>query len=70
MWTGNSPTWPKETPSTFVQGYFLNMTNQSGGIGYGMINQISTKGIMLWFSSRLRATAMGIKQTGVILGAG
>jgi sugar phosphate permease len=38
------------------------------GIGYGMINQISTKGIMLWFSSKLRATAMGIKQTGVTFG--
>ncbi|MBI4621363.1 MAG: MFS transporter [Desulfobacterales bacterium] len=39
-----------------------------GGLGYGMINQISTKGIMYWFSIRLRATAMGIKQTGVTLG--
>lgn len=38
------------------------------GIGYGMINQISTKGLMLWFSSKLRATAMGIKQTGVTFG--
>lgn len=33
-----------------------------------MINQISTKGIMLWFSSQLRVTAMGIKQTGVTFG--
>ncbi|RJP60008.1 MAG: MFS transporter [Deltaproteobacteria bacterium] len=39
-----------------------------GGLGYGMINQISTKGIMYWFSARFRATAMGIKQTGVTLG--
>jgi len=38
------------------------------GIGYGMINQISTKGLMLWFTSGGRATAMGIKQTGVTLG--
>ncbi|MDY6879718.1 MAG: MFS transporter [Thermodesulfobacteriota bacterium] len=39
-----------------------------GGLGYGMVNQISTKGIMYWFSAKLRATAMGIKQTGVTLG--
>ncbi|MBF7084522.1 MFS transporter [Desulfallas sp. Bu1-1] len=38
------------------------------GIGYGMINQISTKGLMLWFDSGGRATAMGIKQTGVTFG--
>lgn len=38
------------------------------GIGYGMINQISTKGIMFWFPSESRAMAMGIKQTGVTLG--
>jgi sugar phosphate permease len=39
-----------------------------GGLGYGVINQVSTKGIMYWFSARFRATAMGIKQTGVTLG--
>jgi sugar phosphate permease len=39
-----------------------------GGLGYGVINQVSTKGIMCWFSTRFRATAMGIKQTGVTLG--
>ncbi|MBN2282563.1 MAG: MFS transporter [Deltaproteobacteria bacterium] len=38
------------------------------GIGYGMINQISTKAIMIWFRSTTRATVMGIKQTGVTLG--
>ncbi len=38
------------------------------GIGYGMINQVSTKGIMIWFPSEGRAMAMGIKQTGVTLG--
>ncbi|MFA4909549.1 MAG: MFS transporter [Desulfobacteria bacterium] len=38
------------------------------GLGYGVINQLSTKGIMYWFSTRFRATAMGIKQTGVTLG--
>ncbi|MFC1886106.1 MFS transporter [Thermodesulfobacteriota bacterium] len=41
-----------------------------GGLGYGMINQISTKGLIYWFSIRLRATAVGIKQTGVTLGGG
>ena len=40
----------------------------ASGIGYGMINQISTKGIILWFAAGGRATAMGIKQTGVTLG--
>ncbi len=39
-----------------------------GGLGYGTINQASTKGIMLWFNSKTRATAMGMKQTGVTLG--
>lgn len=38
------------------------------GIGYGMINQVSTKGLMLWFTSSNRAMAMGLKQTGVTLG--
>lgn len=38
------------------------------GIGYGIINQVSTKGIMLWFPKRARASVMGIKQTGVSLG--
>jgi len=39
------------------------------GLGYGVLNQVSTKGIMFWFSPRDRATAMGIKQTGVTVGA-
>lgn len=38
------------------------------GTGYGMINQISTKGLILWFNSKSRAMALGIKQTGVTLG--
>ena len=38
------------------------------GLGYGIINQVSTKGIMCWFAARTRGTAMGIKQTGVTLG--
>ena len=38
------------------------------GIGYGMITQISSKGIICWFQKKNMATAMGIKQTGVTLG--
>ena len=38
------------------------------GIGYGAINQISSKGIVQWFPKKNRATAMGIKQSGVTLG--
>ncbi|RJQ32296.1 MAG: MFS transporter [Peptococcaceae bacterium] len=38
------------------------------GFGYGIINQVSTKGIMYWFTTKTRATAMGIKQTGVTTG--
>ena len=30
-----------------------------GGLGYGMINQVSTKGIMYWFNTKLRATQVG-----------
>ena len=40
----------------------------ASGIGYGMINQVSIKGIMYWCTSRTRATAMGIKQAGVTIG--
>ncbi len=39
-----------------------------GGAGYGMINQITTKGLMYWFEPEKRATVMGIKQTGVTVG--
>lgn len=39
-----------------------------GGSGYGMINQITTKGLMYWFEPTKRATIMGIKQTGVTVG--
>jgi sugar phosphate permease len=48
--------------------FFVVVLAALGGIGYGIINQVSTKGIMLWFPRRTRATAMGIKQTGVTLG--
>lgn len=38
------------------------------GLGYGMINQVSPKGIIQWFDGKTRGTAMGIKQAGVTLG--
>ncbi|MEE4353548.1 MAG: MFS transporter [Desulfatiglans sp.] len=41
-----------------------------GGIGYGMINQVTTKGLMNCFESTKRATIMGIKQSGVTIGRG
>ncbi|MBL0712642.1 MAG: MFS transporter [Desulfosarcina sp.] len=40
------------------------------GAGYGMINQITTKGIVSWFELRERGTIMGIKQIGVTIGGG
>ena len=38
------------------------------GLGYAYLNPASTKGVMAWFSRDERATAMGIKQTGVPTG--
>jgi MFS family permease len=38
------------------------------GLGYSFLNPASTKGVMAWFRSEERATAMGIKQTGVPAG--
>jgi MFS family permease len=43
-------------------GFFL------AGLGYSFLNPASTKGVMLWFNQDERATAMGIKQTGVPAG--
>jgi MFS transporter, ACS family, hexuronate transporter len=37
------------------------------GLGYSFLNPASTKGVLIWFQ-RQRATAMGIKQTGVPTG--
>ncbi len=39
------------------------------GMGYGVINPVTAKAIMYWFSARGRATAIGIKQSGVTIGA-
>jgi MFS transporter, ACS family, hexuronate transporter len=49
--------------------FMLSVYSALSGIGYGFINQVSTRGIMNWFSMRTRATAMGIKQSGVTIGA-
>ncbi|MEE9551005.1 MAG: MFS transporter [Candidatus Binatia bacterium] len=38
------------------------------GLGYSFLNPASTKGVMVWFPRYERATAMGIKQTGVPAG--
>ncbi|MBM4299398.1 MAG: MFS transporter, partial [Deltaproteobacteria bacterium] len=38
------------------------------GLGYAFLNPASTKGVMAWFQRDERATAMGIKQTGVPAG--
>jgi MFS family permease len=35
------------------------------GLGYSFLNPASSKGVMAWFDRDERATAMGIKQTGV-----
>ena len=39
----------------------------AAGLGYSFLNPASTKGVLIWFQ-RQRATAMGIKQTGVPAG--
>lgn len=39
-----------------------------GGIGHAAINPSTAKVVMAWFPSNRRATAMGIKQTGVPIG--
>jgi MFS family permease len=38
------------------------------GLGYSFLNPASSKGVMAWFQRDERATAMGIKQTGVPAG--
>ena len=38
------------------------------GFGYSIVNPSTAKGVLTWFSSRRRATAMGFKQTGVPIG--
>ncbi len=47
-----------------VGGIFLLLS----GIGYSSVNPATTKGVIRWFPLQGRATAMGIKQTGIPLG--
>lgn len=38
------------------------------GVGYGLLNPTSTKAVIAWFPLRQRATAVGLKQTGLPFG--
>ena len=38
------------------------------GVGYGLLNPTSTKAVIAWFPLAQRATAVGLKQTGLPLG--
>ena len=38
------------------------------GFGYSIVNPATAKGVLEWFPIRRRATAMGVKQTGVRIG--
>jgi predicted MFS family arabinose efflux permease len=38
------------------------------GVGYGLLNPTSTKAVIAWFPLTQRATAVGLKQTGLPLG--
>jgi len=38
------------------------------GMGYALVNPSTARGVLLWFPERGRATAMGVKQTGVPAG--
>jgi predicted MFS family arabinose efflux permease len=38
------------------------------GFGYSIVNPATAKGVLEWFPVRRRATAMGVKQTGVPIG--
>ena len=38
------------------------------GIGYAMVNPATGRGVLAWYPSSRRGTAMGIKQFGVPLG--
>jgi predicted MFS family arabinose efflux permease len=40
----------------------------AGGLGFGAVNPASTKGVLVWFPARSRATVVGLKQAGFPLG--
>jgi sugar phosphate permease len=50
--------------SFFIGGVLLLLS----GIGYSGVNPATTKGVIRWFPPQGRATAMGVKQTGIPLG--
>ncbi|MDH4266768.1 MAG: MFS transporter [Deltaproteobacteria bacterium] len=52
------------TDTFLLGGLFLILA----GIGYSSVNPATTKGVMRWFPPQGRATAMGVKQTGIPLG--
>ncbi len=51
--------------SSFTMGGLLLIM---AGLGYSSVAPATTKGVIRWFSSQGRATAMGVKQTGIPLG--
>lgn len=53
------------TMASFAHGLVLLMLT---GIGHGSMNPATSRAIVVWFGTRQRATAMGLKQTGIPLG--
>lgn len=53
------------TMRSFAEGLVLLLLT---GVGHGAMNPATTRAVMVWFEARRRATAMGIKQTGIPLG--
>lgn len=51
--------------SSFILGGLLLIM---AGIGYSSVAPATTKGVIRWFPSQGRATAMGVKQTGIPMG--
>ncbi|MBI2467131.1 MAG: MFS transporter [Candidatus Rokubacteria bacterium] len=50
-------------------GYGLLMAAVTlAGVGFGAVNPTSTKGVLVWFPARSRATVVGVKQAGFPLG--
>ncbi|MDY7032277.1 MAG: MFS transporter [Thermodesulfobacteriota bacterium] len=55
--------------ASFIGNYiFLLILIAFTGASYGMINPIAARGLTLWFDTKSRATAFGIRQTGVPAG--
>jgi len=52
------------SPSFNLMAVFLFIA----GMGYGVLNPATSKGVILWFTAKWRATAMAVKQTGFTLG--